>query len=168
MKGRVALAISSFFLFTFFLNAQVTYSETAYATLTVGTYTSITLSSRYANNITFPITERNHLATATDNGNESSYSQYYVTFNGNVQGNITYSATNFTGAGTIDKSNFAVNTTKNGYSSPNHEMNATFANNQTYSFLNNNDKLYSNFWVYVPNVPDGEYKSVVTVAVSEA
>jgi len=50
---RTALALSSLVLLTFFsLSFPATYSETAYATLSVGTFTSITLSAGYIQNIT--------------------------------------------------------------------------------------------------------------------
>jgi len=167
---ELTIAFTAFFLLSSFtiLIPQAN-SESAFVTLSVGTYTAITLSSGYISNISFPITTKNALATATGNGNGSSYPLYYVTFNGNVQGNVSFSATNFTGAGNIDKNLFAMNLTINGYPSSNHLNNVTFATNNTYGFLNNNDRMYSNYWVFVPStVVEGDYLSVVTVVVSEA
>jgi len=173
MKSLVIGSIF-FLLFSFFaLSMPTVEPATAYATLTVGTYASITLSSGFLSNITFPITAPNTLATATGNGNGSSYPSYYVTFSGNVQGNITYSATNFTSGGSynIPNSNFAMNTTKNNYPSANNELNETFASNRTYAFTNNADKLYTNFWVFAPSGAGSgtvDLVSTMTISVIEA
>jgi len=169
---RTALALSSLILLTFFsLSLPITYSETAYATLTVGTFTSITLSAGYISNITFPVSNVNTLATAIGNGDGSTtYSIYNVTFNGNVQGNVTYSATDFTGAGTIGKGNFSMNTTVNDYASADFTKNMTFDTNHIFGFLDNADVLHSNFWVYVPDAgtAQGYYQSIVTISVAQA
>jgi hypothetical protein len=140
-------------------------------TADVNSYAALTLSSGYTNNVTFGALTHNTVDNdATGNGDgASSHSDYNVTVTTNTaNATLQYSAVDFTGADTLSKSQFFMDTALNAaYADVCGGGEVNFASDQYVTGLVNNDVVYSNFCLDVPNLQTaGSYSSTLTVTVS--
>jgi len=145
-------------------------ADTSYVTATVTGYCSQTLSSGYQNNVTFGSVAQgttNNPATSNGDGNATN-SSYKITTSSNTNCNVTWGATDFTGAGTITKSNFKMNVTKfaDGYAG---NGSTVFTSDITKGTLSTGSELYSNFFLTVPALQaKGAYTSTMTISIAES
>jgi hypothetical protein len=142
----------------------------SYVKVTVTGYCSTTLSSGFTGNVSFGSLGQgttNNPATSNGDG-ETTNSSYLVTTSSNTNCNVTYSATDFSGAGTIAKANLKMNVTKfaDGYAG---NGTSTFASNIKVASVGDGEELYSNFFLTIPALQaKGGYQSELTVSTLEA
>jgi hypothetical protein len=143
-------------------------ADNSYVTATVTGYCAQTLSSAYTDNVTFGSVAQgssNNPAGGNGDGNATN-SSYLVTTSSNQNCNVTYSAIDFSGAGTIAKANLKMNVTKfaDGYAG---NGTNTFGSSIAVVSLGTGSELYSNFFLSVPALQaKGAYQSNLTIAIT--
>lgn len=145
-------------------------AETSYVKATVTGYCGETLSSGYTGNVSFgSVAQGSSDNPASANGDgETTNSSYKVTTSSNANCNVTYSATDFSGAGTIAKANLKMNVTNfaDGYAG---NGTTTFASNIVVGSLATGSELYSNLFLSVPALQaKGSYQSTLSITIAEA